>query len=424
MLTNGRRARQSGLSEYSTMSIERAQDRASSYFRDRSMQQWLSAHSTALRIVGLVAVLSVFAAVFAVDSSLSSAHRKYARAASWLSKANLGVVKSDECDAALGRRRLWVFEHVVGNEMCVLHSQKRRLIAPESGLRFQVVGDWGRDGMCCQRDVALEMASFARVSKPRFIVSVGDNFYDNGILSADDGQINRSWRDVYLKHEELKLPWKMTVGNHDYNGNVSAQEVLGRDDVFWQMRKRYYFDSYHDEGNSVLIAYLDTTVMYYTDEQLSMFREQVGHDFRKEQIAQLRSALNESSAKWKIVIGHHPLQSSGENSITEDENLQQMRKLLLNTLNEFKVSAYFSGHEHLMEHMVLGDMHAFISGAGSKISSVLRDREESVFAVDRQGFLDVVIRNDSDVMKVHFVDLNGAILHQALIPPRTSVARR
>ncbi|CAN8068392.1 unnamed protein product [Agarophyton chilense] len=412
MRVDERDQRQSGVCKYSTMSIARAQDRASGYFRERSTRQWLSAHSGALRIAAALGTLCLIFGVLVADSSLTSAHKRYAKAISWWNTANLGVVKSRECDAALGRRRLWVLNPVVGHDLCVVHRKNSGTIAPEPGLRFQLVGDWGRDGMCCQRDVAIEMASYARVSKPRFIVSVGDNFYNDGILSAADGQIDRSWRDVYLKYDELKVPWKMSLGNHDYNGNVSAQEVLGRDDVFWQMKKRYNFDTYQDNGNSVFIAYLDTTVMYYSEQQLKAFREQVSAEYRDEQIAQLQTALRESDARWKIVIGHHPLQSSGENSLSEASNLRQMRQVLLRTLQTHNVSAYFSGHEHLLEHMQIGQLPTFISGAGSKISSVRRALNDSVFSLDRQGFLDVVIRNDSDVMKVRFVDLTGAIVHR------------
>ena len=56
------------------------------------------------------------------------------------------------------------------------------------GLNFLVVGDWGRQGESDQVQVATQMAKAARHLHPQFIVSVGDNFYENGVKSVDDPQ--------------------------------------------------------------------------------------------------------------------------------------------------------------------------------------------------------------------------------------------
>ena len=41
------------------------------------------------------------------------------------------------------------------------------------------VGDWGREGGENQSSVALLMANRADTSKPEFVISVGDNFYES-----------------------------------------------------------------------------------------------------------------------------------------------------------------------------------------------------------------------------------------------------
>src|ERR1700685_2934476 len=65
------------------------------------------------------------------------------------------------------------------------------------GLNFLVFGDWGRRGERDQVEVAEQMAKAAGEVQPRFIVSVGDNFYENGVQSVDDPHWQKSFEQVY-----------------------------------------------------------------------------------------------------------------------------------------------------------------------------------------------------------------------------------
>src|ERR1700728_52701 len=58
-----------------------------------------------------------------------------------------------------------------------------RAWAEEGGgsLTFLAVGDWGREGAYHQRDVAVRMGESAREIDARFVISVGDNFYEDGV---------------------------------------------------------------------------------------------------------------------------------------------------------------------------------------------------------------------------------------------------
>lgn len=63
-------------------------------------------------------------------------------------------------------------------------------------ISFLVIGDWGRDGWCCQRDVAKELSNAADKLNTDAIVNVGDNFYPDGLKSASDAQLKSSFHDV------------------------------------------------------------------------------------------------------------------------------------------------------------------------------------------------------------------------------------
>jgi hypothetical protein len=59
----------------------------------------------------------------------------------------------------------------------------------------------------------------------------------------------------------------------------------------------------------------------------------------------LEKALAESTARWKIVVGHHPLWSSAGSKY---EQARVLRRLILPTLCRY-ADAYLAGHDHTLE---------------------------------------------------------------------------
>ena len=358
-----------------------------------------------------VGVIFLLVLVFAFDSTRVNAARKYASA------IKLQWKEAASCDNALGRRRFWFFGTVASTDLCVNHIPRASYYTQnEPGTRFLIVGDWGRDGMCCQHDVAVEMANAAVLSKPRasFIVSTGDNFYNDGVMHAYDDQINRSWRDVYIRnHKPLQLPWKIILGNHDYQGNVSAQKELSNIDKYWHMPQYYYFETIGTGRNEIFMSFIDTSPMYYNESQFSIFGNQFSIPYRDTQLDALQKALAESKAPWKIVFGHHPIMSSGESFEGEKFHADRLKAHLLPILKKHKVAAYFCGHDHLIEHLLVEGIHLFVSGAGSKLSRIFANHKETAFVLDRQGFINAVVRDDMDLMTVRMTDYFGSVVHEA-----------
>lgn len=64
------------------------------------------------------------------------------------------------------------------------------------------VGDWGRDGLFNQSLVAQAMGRVAQDLD--FVVSVGDNFYESGIVAVTDTQFESSFSGVY-RAESLQV---------------------------------------------------------------------------------------------------------------------------------------------------------------------------------------------------------------------------
>jgi hypothetical protein len=126
---------------------------------------------------------------------------------------------------------------------------------------FVMTADFGRNGFCCQVDVAKEMAiaaaqmvntgclphgSISSISRGiNFAINGGDAFYEIGLQTTRDPHIRDSWRNIYLIHPELDKSWYGVLGNHDYMGSVNALVDLTTDDeqAKWKLGDPTWSDS-------------------------------------------------------------------------------------------------------------------------------------------------------------------------------------
>ena len=67
-----------------------------------------------------------------------------------------------------------------------------------SSLNFMVVGDWGGQNdppyyTDPEQDVATQMGEIAASMGAQFTLSMGDNFYDNGVTDVDDPRFKETF---------------------------------------------------------------------------------------------------------------------------------------------------------------------------------------------------------------------------------------
>lgn len=130
-----------------------------------------------------------------------------------------------------------------------------------SELSFLVMGDWGFRGSDTQSRVAERLGIVAEEIGASFVVTTGDNFYYDGVASVDDPHWRESFEDVYIA-ESLQAPWYITLGNHDYNGNVAAQIEYGAQSERWRLPSRYHTAVHAiDDTTSVRLVFLDTELL-------------------------------------------------------------------------------------------------------------------------------------------------------------------
>jgi len=276
--------------------------------------------------------------------------------------------------------------------------------AAPDGLNFLVFGDWGRRGEQDQVEVATQMAKAAGDLQARFIISVGDNFYENGVKSVNDPHWQKSFERVY-RDPALQAPWYCILGNHDYHagGDCDAQIAYHRISARWNMPARYYQQTHQIDGRTTAdFFYLDTTPMigsYYSEIGGHNTRANVMTQDVPRQLAWFKAALAASSAPWKIVIGHHPIYSGGGHGDTEE-----LIENILPLLHEHKVQAYFNGHDHDLQHLVAGKVNLFDSGAGSQHTPT-RYTFHSKFAKSCSGFTTISLQ--AGKMDVRMIDNRG-----------------
>ncbi len=279
------------------------------------------------------------------------------------------------------------------------------------GLNFVLFGDWGRRGQVDQVHVAAQMAKAAQDIDARFVVSVGDNFYEGGVASTDDSHWHESFEDVY-NAPALQLPWEVILGNHDYYGDCDAQIAYSKMSKRWKMPARYYIQTQQiGPGVTADFFYVDTTPMvkvYYEVKDEKM-RANVSAQDVPAQVAWLKGALAASKAQWKIVIGHHPIYSGNARGGTPE-----LVDLILPILLEHKVQVYFNGHDHDLQHLVAGNLNMFCSGAGSIVSPKTMETERTKFVRNTPGFIAASLQ--SDKLNIHMIDSTGAVLHTAVVP--------
>lgn len=280
-------------------------------------------------------------------------------------------------------------------------------------LSFLVVGDWGRKGTYNQSQVAFQMGRIGETLDLDFIISTGDNFYDKGLTGEHDPAFEESFTDIYTA-SSLQKPWYTVLGNHDYRGNALAQSssFLKQKDSRWVCLKSFILNADVAE-----IFFIDTTPFqdkYFTDPEDQVY-DWRGIMPRKKYISNLIKdldmALRESTAKWKLVVGHHPVKSDGHHG-----NTPELVAQVLPILQANNVDFYINGHDHCLEHISSQDspLQFFTSGGGSKAwrgdMTWMNIPEETKFYHDGQGFMSMQI-TENDV-QVIFYDVFGSALHK------------
>lgn len=273
------------------------------------------------------------------------------------------------------------------------------------GCSFFVLGDWGDKKSNGQRRVAKAMSEIARTTPPKFIISTGDNFYGRGVSSDTDKLWTEAFEEVYSA-EGLKCPWFAVLGNHDYRGNVDSQITYARRNPRWVLPSRYYQHVEAVGGSTRMeFFFLDTTPL--VSKRPRLWTKWVDGADPDLQIDWLEQSLRTSSAQCKIVVGHHPVVSAGPHNASP-LLLQRVKPLL----EAYRVQAYFSGHEHNLQHHVASGVHYYVCGSGSQVTAATKP-DGVQFSASKLGFIKAAATPSA--LEIEFVDDEARVIHSSRI---------
>lgn len=221
--------------------------------------------------------------------------------------------------------------------------------------------------------VASAMQTFcASGERCQLAVMLGDNIYPDGADGAADGRDARRFHDLFVTpfaglaqgRDDFRI--YVVLGNHDWRTSRAGALAQLR---FLEATRPFYMDGFfyrikppaaHGE---VEIFALDTELLLSGQKVYEASLADDGSELRSTDLevprpwavpqsqaernmaAWLENALAGSDARWKIVIGHHPLWSS---SGSKQEQARVLRRLILPALCRH-ADAYLAGHDHTLE---------------------------------------------------------------------------
>jgi len=252
-----------------------------------------------------------------------------------------------------------------------------------SSVRLLAVADTG-SGNVHQQAVADQMAAIHRRKPVDLVVLAGDNIYPDGDLK----RVEKTFLTPYRVLLQDRVPFHAALGNHDIRtGNGDPQVAyppFGMAGRWYNLRK-----------GPVEIFVIDTN----------------GNAAWQHQKPWLKKALAASTAPWKVVVGHHPIVSSG---FYGDD--PQAAARLAPLFRQYGVQLYINGHEHHYERSrpIDGTTYLIVGGGGASLRAVVPD-DHAARAVSVYSFAEITVT--ATTLKLVGWDSKGRQIDQTVLQP-------
>jgi hypothetical protein len=205
--------------------------------------------------------------------------------------------------------------------------------------RFAVIGDYGADNAN-----ELAVSNLVKDWTPDFIITVGDNNYNDGAAETIDQNIGKYYASFIHPYSGNYGPGSSvnrffpSLGDHDWL-TPGAEPYL----EYFQLpgNERYYDFVWGD----VHLFALDTSTT-----------EPDGYTAGSIQAQWLQNALQGSTSPWKVVYLHHSPYSSGEHGGREYMQLWDFKG--------WGASVVIGGHDHDYERLEIDGLPYIVNGLG------------------------------------------------------------
>jgi 3-phytase len=248
---------------------------------------------------------------------------------------------------------------------------------------FAVIGDFGS----ADDNATKWVADMVKSWNPEYVITTGDNSYDNTSIDDNIGQFYSKFMFPYDGNYPPASPDKnrfwVSVGNHDYSdgGGITAQK-----EYFPYLEPNTYYDI---EIGCVHFFMLDSDhFSSYSGSQKTWFD----------------NAVSNSDSRWRIAVFHEPPYTSG----THYPNTDMMNWPF--DANGFNL--VFNGHNHNMEHLTVSGQNTnyIVQGAGGRsLYSFGLDPSPatSVWKLSEYGACKVIVTEDN--ITVEFWTINATV---------------
>ena len=273
---------------------------------------------------------------------------------------------------------------------------------------FMIASDLGRNGYYDQKPIAEMMGVVTRITDLEFVAALGDIHHFRGVQSVDDPLWYTNYELIY-KHPELMLPWYPLLGNHEYEGNTQAVIEYSNVSRRWDMPSRYYSKTFKISQNTeLLVLWIDTSRLIdkYRDNPEEWADAQL--QSIEEELEWIELTLKNSDAKWKIVLGHHPIYAGTYKSHSEREDLQLRLQPILVKNN---VDIFVAGHLHNFQHVQVegSGIDYFVNSSASQTRKIDKF-EGQLFGSSDSGFTLCTVKNSELIIR--FVNKEGKIIYK------------
>lgn len=234
---------------------------------------------------------------------------------------------------------------------------------------------------------------------------------------------------VYNGTSLRRLPWLVTLGNHDWRSarSPALQLAQTRRSERWHLPAPHHAVRVWDKSGSLLLLLLliDTTTL--------LLKGALGLAWMRSQLAAAAS-----NASWVGVVGHHALFTSGTH---RGRTMERHRAVLLPLLSRHGVSFYISGHSHHTELLRLDEtppprrpgarrrpvghgrpISFIVAGAGSGVDAA--PLCDGCMPHSRHSFVDALgyaeLDAGPDALVVRLVDEHGRTRHEERVARRRS----
>ncbi len=319
---------------------------------------------------------------------------------------------------------------------------------------FFGLGDWGTGGQAQKAVASVLESEVARIPAdkklPPFVLGLGDNVYEKGLprgwekRSEAVARLEATFGKVYrpVRYAGQTINFHVVPGNHDYDsmlarfrdyGDVLHQETTA--EALYSFWKYYPIAPEENPGGNdsteyatlaresvatralpeqIDIAANETIAIFAIDTEVLLELYDKEDDRVRLHWQRLATLVSASHARWKMIIGHHPIRTHGKHGgftrafwwIPPLTIVPIVDKLLVKTLNDLDhpayrrfqtdmaafmdrnaVQVYLSGHDHSLQMLGIDDRHLqVVSGSAGKLSGT-GHADDSYFSHSAYGFV-------------------------------------